>query len=106
PGVSRRSDPARAHEWQAADRDCARVGHERGDLAAVAQTGRSRRGEAQRWLDHRRTRGTAPPAPRESDPTRGARDPKKSRGLLRSGDTRERIEPVRVYEFVEREKVN
>ena len=52
-------------------------------------------------LTQRGAGGAAPAAAREPHPARGARDPKKSRGLLRAGD---RLDPVVGYEFVEREK--
>ncbi len=48
------------------------AGHERGDLAPVAQASRSRCGQAQRWADERGAGGTAALAAREPHLARGA----------------------------------
>src|SRR3954453_1776998 len=49
----------------------------------------------------RRAARVARAAAAREDPRAGARDPEKSRGLLRSGD---RADPLRVFRFIEQEK--
>ena len=49
------------------------------------------------WADHRREGGGAAPAPRGAGAAGGARDPEKSRGLVRQGD---HVDPVAGFEFV------
>src|ERR1700688_4527153 len=44
------------------------------------------RGPPRGWSDHARARGAAPSAAGEPPAARRARDPKKSRGLVRSGE--------------------
>lgn len=61
------------------------------------QAGGSRSGRAQRRADDRRSRRVAAPAAREQAAQDGARDPKKSRGLVRSG---ERVDTRSEFEFV------
>src|SRR5690606_20140329 len=68
--------------------------------AQVGSAGRDRRRRARRLDNTGARRATATPT-RSEDPSRGARDSKKSRSLLRQGD---RPDPVAVFRFVEREK--
>src|SRR4051794_37185114 len=51
----------------------------------------------------RRAARVARAAAAREDPRAGARDPEKSRGLLRSGD---RADPLRVFRFIEQEKAH
>src|SRR5690606_37607966 len=71
-----------------------------GVAAQVGSAGRDRRRRARRLDNTGARRATATPT-RSEDPSRGARDSKKSRSLLRQGD---RPDPAAVVRSVEREK--